>query len=373
MAPNNRKYEDWKCGTCKTKEGKFFNNFGFRVECLNCGCKQPKGARKLREAQGRPGGEPPELKKGGEAQKMAKMEKELASSKKRVEQLEKERASRKLSAAAGESATSEGMEVEEEDNESGVKSQMSKLRKKVKELSDMSTEVQELVGAEALIADLQVQIQGLQAGLRESRPLQQRVSEQTKFLQKLENAESQARTKLGKAEQAMEELHERMQVQQAAVDEAAAAAECARGELARIKASLAKQMVLEAGGVPAGAEEAPGGGQAPSGFIAIAEAERIHSEVVAKMREEYEQAVASTNTKDGDASEVAQSDIGDLIDVEDDEGWQKMEKGKRKTMLERSGKIVANKVKKLSKGATASSPFARAKAAEAAKSAEADK
>ena len=171
------------------------------------------------------------------------------------------------------------------------------------------------------------------------------MSEQTKFLQKLENAESQARNEVGKSEQAMEELHERMQVQQASVDEAAAAAESARAELARIRASLAKQMVLETGGTPAGAEEAQGGGQAPSGSIAIAEAERIHSEKVAKMREEHKQALASINTKDGDASEVAQSDIGDFIDVEDDEGGQEMEKDKRKTMLERSGEIFPNKVR----------------------------
>ena len=110
-----------------------------------------------------------------------------------------------------------------------------------------------------------------------------------------------------------------------------------------------------------------------SSFIAIADAERIHAEEVANVREEYEQAVASASTKDGDASEVAQSDIGDAFYTEDDEGWRKMEKGKRKTMLERSGRIVPNKVKKLSKCATARSPFAKAKAADAAKGAEGGK
>ena len=56
--------------------------------------------------------------------------------------------------------------------------------------------------------------------------------------------------------------------------------------------------------------------------------------------------------------------------VDDVEGWQKMEKGKRKSTLERSGRLVARKVKKLSKGATPSTPFAKARAADRAKGAE---
>ena len=77
--------------------------------------------------------------------------------------------------------------------------------------------------------------------------------------------------------------------------------------------------------------------------------------------------------QDGDASEVAQSDIGDAVDIDDDVGWTTMEKGKRKATLERSGRMVAQKVKasidKVSKSTEACSPFAKRRAAEAAKTA----
>ena len=70
---------------------------------------------------------------------------------------------------------------------------------------------------------------------------------------------------------------------------------------------------------------------------------------------------------------MAQSDIGDVVDIDDDVGWTTMEKGKRKATLERSGRMVAKKVKasidKVCKGTEASFSFAKRRAAEAAKTA----
>ena len=165
---------------------------------------------------------------------------------------------------------------------------------------------------------------------------------------------------MDKTQREIEALQGKLQVQQAAADQAQAEADLAQGEFRRISEEYAKEL----GQVGTAAEQIGG---APSGFVTIAEAERVMYEREARIREEFEQAVAAFNTKDGEVSEVAQSDIGEPIDVDDDEGWHKVEKGKRKSMLERSGRIVANKVKKLSKGATASSPFAKEKAAAAAK------
>ena len=137
----------------------------------------------------------------------------------------------------------------------------------------------------------------------------------------------------------------------------------AKDELAELKTKMAQAIQMEAGVYEA----------APPGFIRIEEAERLAASHMAEMHRQLGQAVFSACNKDGEASEVAQSDIGDAFDVDDVEGWSKMEKGKRKATLDRSGRMVANKVKasiaKVPKAASASFSFAKARAAEAAKGA----
>ena len=358
MAPNM--YNDWICGACK------FDNFERREQCKKCGGAKPKAPSQCRKGQCQWGkGEPlaAKIKSKLEKELEAKWEKERASLKKKTEQLERELASSKKQLVASKKkggVATDVMEVEVDDSEAEVKSQVSKLRDQVRALEGLDLETQALVDAEDKVAALNAQIQGLLAGVRESRPLQQRLDDQARFVQKRQNALSQARARLDKADQTLKELQEKRLVLQTAADQAESEHATALDELNRIRASCATQLVLD-------------GGQAPSGYILIAEAERIYQEEVAKVHLGYAQAVDLPDTKDGDASEAVQSDIGDAFDVDDVEGWQKMEKGKRKSTLERSGRLVANKVKKLSKGATPSSPFAKARAADRAKGAEGGK
>ena len=67
--------------------------------------------------------------------------------------------------------------------------------------------------------------------LKPQLPLQQRLADQTRFVQKRDNAVSQTRAKLGNTDQ----------IQQAALDETQAETEAAHEELKRIKAEYATQ------------------------------------------------------------------------------------------------------------------------------------
>ena len=87
MAPRGereQKYADWFCGICKTKGGKPFRNFGFRTDCLQCGCRAPKGARKLKgQSESNSGG-----KAGAEGAAQRKLQEEVKALKARCKSLE---------------------------------------------------------------------------------------------------------------------------------------------------------------------------------------------------------------------------------------------------------------------------------------------
>ena len=98
---------------------------------------------------------------------------------------------------------------------------------------------------EGTIAKLNAEIHGLQVGLRESQPLQQRLDAQDKFVQRREKALSQARASVDKTQHEIEALQEKLQAQQSVADVAQAEVESARAEFKRIKADWASQLASE--------------------------------------------------------------------------------------------------------------------------------
>ena len=91
-------------------------------------------------------------------------------------------------------------------------------------------------------------------------------------------------------------------------------------------------------------------GQAPPGFVSVAFAEEKWVEREAAFAHQLSQLQALVaNQPGGDAaSEVAPSEAGDVVpleQLEDDEVWSTVEKGKRKAFLRREREALASKVR----------------------------
>ena len=102
----------------------------------------------------------------------------------------------------------------------------------------------------------------------------------------------------------------------------------------------------------------------PPGYVSIAFAEEKWAEREAAYAQQLEQLQALVATQPGGASAAAEpapssaSDLGSLADLEEDEAWCKVDKGRRRALLHKQRDELASKVRsKLGGVATVRSPF----------------
>ena len=117
------------------------------------------------------------------------------------------------------------------------------------------------------LAEVQESIDQLRLQGREAKPIGQRLRDLESFVARREKEAAKEQRKVDELQKGVDDVLEKLHVQEANAAEALEELTKARGELAEVKGKLAQEHQVETG-------HAHPGGQAPSGYIAIAEAER---------------------------------------------------------------------------------------------------
>lgn len=200
------------------------------------------------------------------------------------------------------------------------------------------------------------------AARRAANPLKKQPESAEAHKARMEKKLADARAALLAREEELAEFQRRIQEQKATVRDAEAAAARASVEVA----TLAAQYASERTAAPATDAAEPSGAHQPqptAGFVSVAYAEEKWAEREQAYAQQMAQlqALVASHCEDGGQSEVSPSEAGDIIPVdqlEDDEAWRKIERGKRRTVLRQERDALAKKVRiNLGKVSSGASPF----------------
>jgi hypothetical protein len=296
---------------------------------------------------------------------------QLEDQKKELARLKKEKALDKEKAEAA----GAGMEVDatSETESAALAQAVEKAREELKHLEALSPAQRALVpNSEALLASAKQKLDAALEAKRATNPLKQRFDEAEKYLKRAEARRGTAVAALAEHKEALAEL-QRLSVQK---EEAVTSAEVEVAKAEAQVAELAARFASERSGAPA-ASAAPPGGPAglqpeaiPEGMVSRAFAEEKWAEREAQFAAQLEQLqnLVADGQQAGQApSEAAPSEAADLGSLEqleeDDAAWGKVEKDKRKAVLDRRRDRLAKEVKSsirgLAKVSAALSPFAK--------------
>lgn len=262
--------------------------------------------------------------------------------------------------AANGSQQEEAMETESADADCVVlDAAVLRARDMLNKVKGMAEDLRGLVagGYSACLAQHQAALDRAQAARRAANPIKKQLetAEAHKERAAKKLADVQATLLSRKAE--MEALTKQIELDTSCVTEAEAAAAHATAEVASLAAQFAQERSTgssAAASPAANAEDKP----AP-GFVSIAFAEEKWAEREAAFAQQLAQVQALVS-----AQPDAQSEAGDFDppeQLEDDEAWSKVDRGKRQKLLRRERDVLATNVRsKLGKVSAASSPFKKA-------------
>ena len=373
------KFSDWCCATCKTSGGKPYRNFGFRDSCNQCGCKPPKGSRMHKHGNGDPRvRRPKQAPRGGEGGSSTANDIAQAVSKAMqpiLEQLGMPLPASAMLAAKAPPGNGSGvaaaevevMEVEEDQRKVSLRKEWEMAVARVEHWRATPKMLQESNHAEK-VAQLEALAKVSEDlyrahGTTERQRSAYLLREDQRAAKASEAAAQVAKDKYVQVQRLSEELAKAQTAASAADAEVAKALAAAAAASDARKAHAAQQ----ASGATAATEmHAPP--QPPIGCVSIAYAEEkwAEREAAVAMQIAQLQALVATQTEGAAAIEISSSEAGDLASVEqleDDEAWSKVERGKRKAVLGREREALASRVRSsLAKVSSVASPFKKSHA-----------
>jgi len=255
------------------------------------------------------------------------------------------------------------MEVERDGADSAeLDTAISKARDKLRKVKEIPEEVRDFVagGYDACVSKLQDELAQAQAARRAANPLKQRLESAELHKTRMEKRLAEAKASVQRREADLVELNRLIDADKAAVVEAESAAAKAGAEVASLAAQFASERSAMSSAL---AESAPE--RVPAGCISVSFAEEKWAEREAEFQQQVAQlqALVASQAEGAAGSEATPSEVGDISSVEqleEDEVWNKVDRGKRKAILRRERDVLASKVRNgLGKVRTSTCPFKR--------------
>ncbi len=228
-------------------------------------------------------------------------------------------------------------------------------------------------GYEAMLVAAEAAKTQALAAKRGTKSLKEQVEAKEDFIERTSKSHQAAVAKVEATLAEQTELQKKLDHQRRLSTKLEEDLKLAHSELYQLRARAAEEQRAKAGAGSAGpaATEAASVGplQVPTGCVSIAFAEEKWAEREAAVSQQIAQLqalVCQAETHSTAASEVSPSEVGELDSVEqleEDEAWSKVERGRRKAVLRRERDVLAVKVRtSLAKVSCAASPFVKAAA-----------
>jgi len=358
--------EDWLCKACVGGSGLPFRNSGSKAACGKC--QLPKGSCFGEKAKPRKRADEPRRPRAPRAEDIVakkaltekrELERQIAALQKQNKQLAQAQAGPAGSAnAAQPNQPSSTMEVEPADsNCAALDAAVDEAKRMFEQVKGMSEDLRGLVagGYSECLALHQTALSNAQAARRAANPVK-------KQLEAAEQARDRETKKLANARALLLRRQDQRRTldEQIALDEAAvAAAEKTTAKLADEVSALVEQFAQErTAGPRTSTPPAASAGEAPdsAAWVSVAFAEQKWAEREAAFEQQLAEARALVSAQTDAQSEAGE--IEPLEQLEDDETWSKVEKGKRQKLLRRERVALAASVRtSLGKVSAVSSPF----------------
>ena len=356
----------WGCGKCG-----FATNWACTPKCHGCGNGAPY--KVLARIAGAEGGASDPSKSDRQQQRLPQqcqqqlLRQQLDAAKRthavELQKLKDENAElRQSPGQAGAKASCPDADDMELDSKDALNDAVARARSRVQKLKDMPQELRDLVdgGYDACLARLQAGLAEAQASRRAANPLRQQLDGAEEYKVRMEKKLAAAKAALAAQEQHKLDLLAQIEQQRQSVAETEAALAKAAAEVAELAARFAPEQprpaVVAAEG-QLGAPDTP-----PPGYVSRAFAEEKWAEREAAFAQQLEQlqALVGAPSETPLATESVASDFGSVDDLEDDEKWSTVAKGRRHALLRKQKDELASKVRtKLGKVQPARSPFAK--------------
>ena len=356
--------EDWLCKACVGGSGLPFRNSGSKAVCGKC--QQPKGSCFGEKAKPRKRTEEPRRPRAPRAEDIVakkalaekrELERQIATLQKQNKQLAQAQAGPVGSAKAAQPyQPSAAMEVEPADsNCAALDAAIDEARRMLEQVKGLSEDLRGLVagGYSECLARYQAALSGAQAARRAANPIK-------KQLESAEQASAREAKKLADARaQLLRRQTERQALDmQIVLDEAAvAAAETASAKLAAEVSALAELFAQErTAGPQASTPPAACASEETEEKVSVAFAQQKWAEREAAFEQQLAEVRALVSAQTDAQSEAGE--VEPMEQLEDDEAWSKVDKGKRQKLLRRERVALATSVRtSLGKVSTVSSPF----------------
>jgi DNA repair exonuclease SbcCD ATPase subunit len=326
--------------------------------------KQGADANKGAKGRGKGCGKPEvPLTTGASAEKQLKKEKHELQL--QVDKLTKE--SKQLKAASaggplpGTAVDSDSMDQDPGDaSATTLAAAITQARDELRQLQDCTEFYKSLIpDFGTALAAAQRKLEEATAARRAANPLKVQLEGAEGYQTRMAKKLADAKAGLAAKHQQLAEAQAALERQQAAVAEAEATAAKADAEVAVLAARFASERNAPPAQATNAVPPARPAEQAPpaAGYVTIAFAEEKWAEREALYQQQMAQlqSLVAAQADEDTASEAGESDIGQVIG---DEVWNKVEKGKRKTLLRKEKEALATKVRAgIGKVSMASSPF----------------
>ena len=290
--------------------------------------------------------------------KLAKVSKEAATARKAQQVAE---AKAKAAEARGAEATAV-CEMVIDDNDEGESTPDQKIQAAQEKLRYAREAPDGMRAAFAIrydeyIAQLEQELEDAKASKREGKSLKVQLEQAELYQERAAKRAEKARASLQESEQQMDALLQKMELQKAEVETREEQCLAAKATVSALATRMAEQLAVE----PPPTAAAEHTKHPPEGFVSIAFAEEKWAEREAQVAEQIAQlqALVTTyaSTQGESLSDVANAS-GDVENLEDDEVWNTVERGKRKAVLGKQRDALATKVRtSLAKVSGHASPF----------------
>ena len=376
--------EEWLCKTCKGPDGLPLHNDGRRKECRRChlskgSCFKGKVAHATpsvsrKRTQGtqlqRPGTRKSQAA-GGVSDTEAKLRQQLASLTAECKQL---KAQRSVPADPAMELDHDGTDAAN----AALQADIELARKELRVVQQCDDHLKALIpGYDNQLAAAKAKLEAAMAAKRAANPLRLQMEDAENYQGRLTKKVADAKLAIDTKREEVAKAQTALQEQEAALAELQAALAKADSQIAELATRLASEHTAAMPTPPAAGRTEPGD-SAPEGYISLAEATTRWNEFMAKIEQEREGEREQLNkllsdprlqhpaANNASASASETTDLDALEDLEtNDEAWSKVDRGKRKAILNHSRDKMAKDlhagisrvIKASKKTCTATSPF----------------
>ncbi len=345
----------WECHKCHCWAPR-----GGKAYCNSCGHSPPAGVTEKRDAQPK---RTPKAKpkarvkaKADDDHRHSAAKKAMAAKDRRIAGLQKELDAAKAAAAAATPpgpAESEAMDLQSGATV-GLDNEVCRARDELTQMQGFTEFHKSLIpNFEDKLKAAHAKLEDATAARRAANPLREQIEKAEAFQARAAKRLAEAKSCLVERQQGLAEAQRALEEQQAAVAEAEATVTKAGAEVAALAARYASERADTAPGATIAIADPSAAN--PSGFVSVAYAEEKWAEREVAFNQQLAQLQALVAAKSEAPSEAGDPEL-DLF--EEDETWNKVERGKRKSLLRKERDALATRVRAgLGKVSSAASPF----------------